>query len=392
MTYIQRMLCLNDTLRTRSVFLLGPRQTGKSSYLRNQLSSQPDFTFNLLNQKTFLELSANPTRMRSAIIASQKKGCLVVIDEVQKLPQILNEVHLLMEEHDTKFILTGSSSRKLKQQGVNLLGGRGRDKKFHPFVFKELEEHGFLLEKAFERGLIPNHYFSDSPQEDLAAYTGRYLTEEIVAEALTRNVSSFSRFLEFAAQCNGQLINYTTLASDAGLPRATVQNYFKILSDTLIAHELPAFTKTQKRKAIQTAKFYFFDLGVVNQLRSLGEVKPETKEYGEFFEHFLYCELSAHKSYRNPVAKLEYWRSHSGFEVDFIYDGKFAIEVKASSNIQPKHLKGLQALKEENLNFKEYVVVCTEELPRRLENGILILPWKIFLNRLWSADFKDKGF
>jgi uncharacterized protein len=203
-------------------------------------------------------------------------------------------------------------------------------------------------------------------------------------------VSSFSRFLEFAAKCNGQLINYTTLASDSGLPRSTVQNYFRILEDTLIAHELQAFTKTQKRKAIETAKFFFFDLGVVNSLRRLGKIQPESKDFGDFFEHFIYCELAAYKSYFEPLSTLEYWRSQSGFEVDFIFDGKLAIEVKSSSNIQKKQLRGLEALQEENLEFKEYIVVCQELVPRRLKNGILILPWQEFLNLLWNGSLTRK--
>ena len=173
MTYIRRLLSLDSILKTRSVFLLGPRQTGKSSYLKNQLTEPADFVFNLLDQKIFFELSQNLTLMRERILETKKKNVLVVIDEVQRLPEILNEVHLLIEDFGVRFILTGSSARKLKRQGVNLLGGRGRDRIFHPFVYLEVKDHGFDLEKSFETGLIPNHFSSDSPKEDLLAYTGR---------------------------------------------------------------------------------------------------------------------------------------------------------------------------------------------------------------------------
>jgi uncharacterized protein len=386
-TYIKRQLDLAQTLRSRSVLLLGPRQTGKSTYLRHQLPRVPDFVFNLLDQKTFLELSANATRMRELILASQIVRPLVVVDEIQKLPLLTDEIQLLMEEHGVTFVLTGSSARKLKGQGVNLLGGRGRDRSFHPFVYVEVKNHDFTLQKCFFQGMIPNHFFSDSPNEDLAAYCGRYLSEEIQAEALTRNLAGFSRFLTFAAQCNGQLINFTNLANDSGLPRTTVQNYFQILQDTLIARPLEPFSTKLIRKSLTVSKFYFFDPGVVRFLRKLGQIAPQGRDFGEFFEHFIYCELSAYKSYFMPTADLNYWRSKSGLEVDFVLDNRIAVEVKSSSNIQKKHLSGLRALKEEDTKIERWIVVSQEERPRLLEDGILVLPWADFLEELWKGNF-----
>lgn len=224
------------------------------------------------------------------------------------------------------------------------------------------------------------------------AYTGRYLTEEVLAESLTRNNGAFSRFLEVAAGCNGQLINLSNIASDAGVPRSTVQGYFQILKDTLIAKELSPFTKSHIRRAIETAKFYFFDLGVVHRLRKLGSISPGSKDFGDFFEHFIYLELSAYISYKSPTSILQFWRTSAGHEVDFILDETLAIDVKSSQNVQNKHLAGLLALKEETeLPRLQLILVCQEEMPREHPLGISILPWKLFLKKLWEGEFQKNG-
>ena len=214
-----------------------------------------------------------------------------------------------------------------------------------------------------------------------------YLTTEISAEGLTRNIPAFQRFLQVAATCNSQLINYSNIASDAKVTRHTVQNYFQILIDTLLAYELSAYTKTIKRKAIETSKFYFFDMGVVNRLRKIGHIQKTSRDYGEFFEHFIFLELKAYIDYFHPTSELNYWRSTSGFEVDFLIDGKIAIEVKSTANITSRHLKGLLALNEEKTAQK--LIVISDEKEKRFTNGVMIYPWKDFLDELWAGKIID---
>jgi predicted AAA+ superfamily ATPase len=372
--YIPRILDLSETLKKKSVFLFGPRQTGKSSLIRHTLAHAK--VFNLLDQATFLKLSASPSFLRETISSKDKT---VVIDEIQKLPGLLDEVQLLIEEKGIRFLLTGSSSRALKRRGVNLLGGRARSRFLHPFVFNELKD--FNLIHALNRGLIPSIYFSDSPQEDLKAYCGDYLQNEILAEGLTRNLPAFSRFLEVAAMSQGKLINFTEIANDSQVKLSTVREYFQILKDTLIAVEVPAFLKTKNRKAIQTSKFYFFDVGVAGSLASRGQVIGKSPLFGDAFETYLFHELCAFKDYRQKES-LQFWRSASGFEVDFILDEHIAIEVKGKSVITEKDLRGLKALREEKLMKKYYLVSLEKEI--RKVDGIEIYPWDKFLQMLWS--------
>lgn len=372
---VDRTLDVLAVLQNKSCFLFGPRQTGKSTLIRQQLATHR--VYNLLDSPTLLALSREPERLRQALTPHEK---IVVIDEIQKLPSLLNEVHLLIEERGIKFLLTGSSSRKLRQGGVNLLGGRARSRHLHPLTYKELGARFDLL-NALNHGLIPSIYFSDAPDEDLAAYAGDYLKEEIAAEGLTRNIGAFSRFLEVAAMCNGQMLNYAKIASDAQVPRSTVCEYFSILKDTLIAHELPSWKKGIKRKAISTSKFYFFDTGVVRYLQHRRPVEPRSKEFGELFETYIFHELQSFADY-TQCGELSYWRSTSDFEVDFILADQIAIEVKAKSVISPRELTGLRALKEEG-KLAHYILLSLDPIPRTID-GILLLPWSQFLDTLWE--------
>jgi predicted AAA+ superfamily ATPase len=279
--------------------------------------------------------------------------------------------------------LTGSSARKLRRGGVNLLGGRAATRTLHPFIHRELGAE-FSLTRALDRGLIPSIYFSDDHRDDLRAYAGNYLKEEIAAEALTRNVPAFSRFLEVAALCNGTMLNFSQVASDAQVPMSTVREYFHILEDTLVARSLPAWTKTAKRKAIATAKHYFFDIGVARHLQHRAGLSPRSPEFGEAFESYIFHEISTWIDYNSPVP-LGYWRSTSNFEVDFVLGERSAIEVKAKNPVGERDLRGLRALREENL-LKHHVVVCLEARPRRVD-GIDILPWQDFLGQLWEGAF-----
>lgn len=370
------MADLKAAAQKRSLFLLGPRQTGKSTVVRQQLAGARQI--NLLESDTYLALHRAPQRLREWC---SERGELIVIDEIQKLPQLLDEVQLLIEERKQRFVLTGSSARKLRSGGVNLLGGRARELRFHPLSVHELGER-FELERALHHGLLPAIYLGDEPDQDLAAYVGVYLREEIANEALTRNVPAFARFLEVAALCSGEQINYAKIAADAQVARTTAQEYFQILRDTLIGWDLPVWQKTVKRKAVATAKFQFFDWGVVRQLRGLGRVKSPSPEFGHAFEAWIGHELKTWCDYRGQGAELCFWRSRTGFEVDYVVGGAVAVEVKASANITSRHLAGIAALKEEAL-LARYVVVC-QEARRRTVDGIELLPWREFADELWS--------
>jgi len=305
-----------------------------------------------------------------------------VIDEIQRLPELLNEVHRLIEERGVRFLLTGSSARKLRRGGINLLGGRARTRYLHPLTSKELKQH-FDLFLAIERGLIPSIYFSDDPGADLQAYAGSYLQQEIVAEGATRNVPAFSRFLRVAALCNGTIVNFTNVANDAQVARTTVYEYFEILKDTLVLYELPAWRKSKKRKPLASSKYYFFDVGVVAVLQQR-EFRMGTPEFGEAFETYLMHELI---SYRDYISKepLSYWRSTSGFEVDFIIADHTAIEVKAKENLSPNDIKSLRMLAEEK-RMKRYICVSLEPRKRKVGN-VIILPYRDFLDSLWSGEY-----
>jgi Predicted ATPase (AAA+ superfamily) len=279
------------------------------------------------------------------------------------------------------FLLTGSGARKLRRGGVNLLGGRAWTRHLHSLTSAELGAK-FDLVKALNHGLLPPIYFSNSPDDDLQAYVGTYLREEIAAEALTRNIPAFSRFLEIAALCNGQLLNYTKISNDAQVARSTVQEYFQILKDTLIAYELTPWKRSFKRKPLSTSKLYFFDCGVARFLQKRSSVKPGSPEFGELFESFIFHELKAYCDYHG-VLELNYWRSKSGFEVDFILDSKTAIEIKAAKTVSAQDMKGLKMLKEEG-HLKRYVLVCMEKEARTVD-GIEIMPVEMFLKKLWSG-------
>ncbi|MEW6713655.1 MAG: AAA family ATPase [Nitrospirota bacterium] len=375
--YIRRTLNLAALLEKKSFFLLGPRQTGKTSLIRHTLKNSK--VYDLLNTSIFLALSQNHSLLAEELTANDR---FVVIDEIQRLPALLNEVHRLIEERGIRFLLTGSSARKLRSKGVNLLGGRARTKYLHPLTYQELGEHFDLL-RAIKRGLLPSIYFSDDSRADLQAYTGAYLQQEIIAEAATRNVPAFSRFLKVAALCNGTIVNFTNVANDAQVPRTTVYEYFEILKDTLILHELPAWRQSVKRKPLASSKYYFFDIGVVSQLQGRA-FRPGTPEFGEAFETYIMHELRSYIDYGSDEP-LAYWRSTSGFEVDFILGDHTAIEVKAKENVSAQDLKSLRALAEEK-KLKRYI--CVSLSPRtRSVDGITVLPFRKFLDSLWSGEY-----
>ena len=377
---IARIVDLPGLLAKKSYFLLGPRQTGKSFLIRQTLPGVR--VFDLLDSPTYLTLSRNPERIAEEIT---ERDTLVVIDEVQRLPQLLNEVHRLIESRHVRFLLTGSSARKLRGGGVNLLGGRARTQYLHPLTSHELGDE-FELARAAERGLLPSIYFSDDPRADLEAYAGTYLQQEIVAEGATRDAPAFSRFLKVAALCNSTIVNFTKVANDAQVARTTVYEYFEILKDTLVLHELPAWRKSLKRKPLSSSKYYFFDAGVVAALQ--GRLfRSETPEFGQAFETIIFHELAAHRDY-GASEPLAYWRSTSGFEVDFLIGDHTAIEVKATRNVSQQDLKSLLALAEER-KFRALVCVSLEARPRKA-GAVTVLPCNEFLTALWDDERFDR--
>lgn len=375
MKFIPRILDISAVLNSKSCFLLGPRQTGKSTLIKNNLPHVK--RYNLLEDSVYRKLSFRPETMQDELTNQDK---IIVIDEIQKLPALLDQVHVMIEENRVHFLMTGSNTRKLRASGVNLLGGRARQRVLHPFVFCELKKD-FNLLKALNIGLLPSIYFSDDPQEDLNSYIGHYLREEVADEAAAKNIPAFSRFLEVAALCNGQILNYTNVANDSQVPISTVREYFDLLKLTLLGSELPAWGESKKRKPIQTSKFFLFDIGITRALQHRSRLKERSPEFGEAFEHFIFHELSTFVDYKKGT--LHFWRSTSGFEVDFILNGEIAIEAKGKDVIGAHDLKGLVALREENL-CKKFIVVCNEKTPR-IVDGIHILPWKNFLEQIWAS-------
>jgi uncharacterized protein len=374
----QRILDLGTLLTHRSLFLFGPRQTGKTTYLHEKY---PTARFvDLLDARTFRELSARPELLRLSLTPSDT---LIVIDEIQKLPALLDEVHLLIERDKAlRFILTGSSARKLHQKSTNLLAGRALTVRMHPLVSPEVEFCD--LDKRLQLGGLPSVLTSAIPHEDLAAYVGTYLKEEIQAEGVARRIESFSRFLEVAALSNGELLNFTQIASDAAVPSRTVQNYYRILEDTLLGYQLPPFRKTPTRKAVATAKFYFFDVGVAHALMGREVVRPRTNEYGRALEHLIFLELRAYLDYTRNRTALTFWRTHTQHEVDFLVGDAIAIEVKAKERVGEQDLRGLRALAGE-LALARKIVVSNEMWRRTTDDHIEIVIVDEFLRDLWAG-------
>lgn len=381
--YVKRVLALQKLLSQKSIFLFGPRQTGKSSYVKEQLQQDIALSWNLLDGRLRLQVQADPGLLRQEVEVRNLRNCIIFIDEIQKCPQLLDEIHFLIEDRAIRFLLTGSSARKLRTAGVNLLGGRATQRHMHPFVFTEISrEQNYNLPYLFEHGLLPPLFYSDDIEEDLSAYVNTYLTEEIAAEGAARNLPAFARFLKTAASTNAQLINYTNIANDSQVAVQTVRQWYQVLTDTLLGYEIQPFTATKKRRTIATAKFYFFDIGIVRALRNIPAPAEGTTEFGEFFEQLVCMELRAWIDYTRPASTLTFWRSTANQEVDFCVDTELAVEVKCATVVTDKHLKGLRALREESI-FKRYIVVCREERPR-LVDGIEILPWTYFFEQLWK--------
>ena len=368
---------------TETFFLWGPRQTGKTTLLK---AAYPDALWiDLLKAEEYRRYLQNPEFLRAELAASESIR-QVVIDEVQKVPQLLDEAHWLHENRGIHFALCGSSARKVKRGQANLLGGRAVRYELHGLIAGEIGRE-FNLDRLLNHGYLPRMYLSDRPQRLLSAYVADYLKEEVAAEGLVRNLPVFSEFLNVASLSDTELVNFSTIARDCGVSSHTIKGYFQILEDTLLGRWLPGYTRRPKRRVIAAPKFYFADVGIVNHLARRGELRPGSELYGKAFENWVFHELSAHNAYAETFATLSYWRLASGIEVDFIVnDMQVAVEAKSAVKVTTDHLKGLRALGQDHPGIGRRVVVCLERKSRRTEDGILILPAAEFCERLRAGD------
>jgi predicted AAA+ superfamily ATPase len=377
---LRRTLDLPALLAKKSFFLFGPRSTGKSFLVHQQLGDRA-FVIDLLRSDLFIRLSAHPEDLEN-LIAVAPRPRWVVIDEIQRVPALLTEVHRLIEQKRYRFLLTGSSARKLRRGSADLLAGRAWVANLFPLSWSEIP--AFDLGRYLRFGGLPPVYLSRSPEEELRAYAAVYLQEEIRAEGIIRRLPPFTRFLRVAALSSGQLLNYAQVASDAEVPASTVREYFSVLDDTLVGWTLEPWRESRKRKAIQTAKFYFFDPGVMHALAGTSTLDRNSDLYGRSFEHFIGMELRAYVGYTRTGDTLSFWRSKHGHEVDFLVGGKVAVEVKATRKASLRDARGLLALADEKIARRLFLVSEDPVVARR--NGIEFLPWTTFLARLWAGD------
>ncbi|MBQ6956357.1 MAG: ATP-binding protein [Bacteroidales bacterium] len=375
---LHRILDLNTDYND-SVFLWGARQVGKTTLLDELYPNCR--RYDLLRAKDYNRLLRRPELLGEELDALGPEDT-VVIDEVQKIPQLLDEVHSLIQRRGIRFILSGSSPRKLKRYGANLLGGRAVRKVLYPLVSAEVPD--FDIVKAVNNGMIPRHYLVDNPWERFRAYINVYLNEEIREEAISRNLQSFLRFLEVAAQSDGEMLVYKNVAQDCGIDYRTVKSYFEILQDTLIGYLIPGFTLSKKRSAMQSPKFYYYDVGITNFLLGRRKMEPGSELFGHSFEHFIIQELVAWLGYHQSDERLTYWHTASGYEVDAIIgEGRVAIEVKSCEEVKSRHLRGLKAFSEDFPDCR--LIVVSFDTYRRRMNGVEIIPVKEFLADLWSG-------
>jgi predicted AAA+ superfamily ATPase len=385
-----KRLLIMDLPKRQSAFLWGARKTGKSTYLKEHFphSLMIDLLFNEV-QRHYL---ASPESLRSELINLDAKQAMypIIIDEVQKVPALLDEIHWLIENTKLSFILCGSSARKLKRGAANLLGGRAWRFQFYPLTSKEIPH--FDLLRALNHGLLPSHYLSNQPKRMLRAYIADYLKEEIQAESLVRNLPAFARFLDLVGYTNSHMLNYASIARDCAIDAKTIKEYYQILSDTLIGYLITPFFKKVKRDLIQTTpKFYLFDVGVTSFLKHRRIEALRGEEAGEAFEHFILMELIAYIGLNELDTEVNYWRSKTGHEVDFVLNsGEIAIEIKLSTNPVLSDAKGLEVFCED-YQPKHAMIVCQGLRKRTLKTigktTIEALPWQEFLNNLWSKKY-----
>lgn len=379
---IARLLKI-DLPKGQSAFLWGPRKTGKTTYIKSAFPNS--LIFDMLQTDLFLEFAKRPFLLRQQLMAAKPERLKepIIIDEVQKVPQLLDEIHWLIENKGLRFILSGSSARKLKRGKANLLGGRAWRYEMHPFVSAEIEDLDLL--RSLNRGMIPDHYLQAEYSKSLQAYVRDYLKEEVFDEGLTRNIPAFSRFFDAMGYSHGALTNYANIARECGVDAKTVKEYYQILIDTLLGTLIEPYKKRQERQVITKAgKFYLFDVGIAGALirRHIPEERGE--QFGKAFEHFILMEILAHRSYKELNYEVNFWRTKTGLEVDFILGrGQVAVEVKGTSRIDNAELRPLKAFIQE-YHPRKALLVCNERTAR-IQESIHILPWRDFLSMLWEG-------
>jgi predicted AAA+ superfamily ATPase len=365
----KRMLKISSSTK-KSFFLFGPRGTGKTSWVKSTFPNA--VYFDCLDAKVYTELLSDPKRINNYIPKNFDNW--IIIDEVQKIPEILNEVHRLIENKHYRFILTGSSARKLRRKGVNLLAGRALIRSMHPFTAIELG-NDFDLQRALRFGQLPAIVSEPDPQDFLKTYTSIYLKEEILQEGLTRDLGAFVRFLEMASFSQGSLLNMSEIAREANIRQKTIVDYFEILNDLLLAYKVPIFTKRAKRRLVSHPKFYYFDVGVYLSIRPKGILDTFSELNGIAMETLFFQELMAINDYLQLDYKLYYWRTSYGTEVDFIAYGEknlLAFEVKSKIRINSKDLKGLNAFKKDYPMAKCYMIHLGNQ--REYHKDIMVIP------------------
>ncbi len=374
---VKRLININ---KKYSGFLWGARKTGKSHWIRYNYNPEKIILIDLLKTDTFAEYAVRPALLRERFQDTSK---IIVIDEIQKIPMLLDEVHWLIENKNIKFLLTASSARKLRRSHANLLAGRALRYELLPFSYMEVKETD--LEKIMISGMLPPHFLSSDPRSLLRSYIADYLKEEIAQEAQIQQIPQFNQFLRVAALTSGELLNYNNVARETGASSKVIRSYFDILESTLLGFRIPAWKNSKNRRMITSEKFYLFDVGIANFL-SKRIPREGTFEFGKSFEHFILMELRAYQAYKNPELDICYWRTSTGYEVDFILNDKVvAFEIKSGRMVFDIDLKSLKALREDG-KVKHIIVVCQEKFPRE-NDGIKIIPWQLFLKMLWNQEF-----
>jgi predicted AAA+ superfamily ATPase len=386
MVHYRRRLSIELPER-QSAFLWGPRRVGKTTLLKQAF---PDsIVYDLLKTDIMLDFLRRPALLREQLLAQDPDRLThpVILDEIQKVPALLDEVHWLIENRGYRFILCGSSARKLKRGHGNLLGGRAWRYELFPLVTPELGPLDKLdLLRILNRGTIPDHYNQEHYRRSLAAYVTDYLKQEVFDEGLTRKQPAFSRFFDAIGPGHGQLTNFANIARDCGIDAKTVKAYYQILVDTLLGRFIQPFSRRTGRQVITKAsKFYLFDVGIAGHLTRRSEVESRGADFGRAFEHFILTELVAHASYSELHYPIRFWRTKAGLEVDFILgDGEVAVEVKSTERVDPRSLRPIKTFVEEHVPRAAYVV-CNEPT-ERVTAGVRIMPWRTFLASLWADE------
>lgn len=363
-----------------AMFLFGGRQTGKSTLLKERFPKA--VYIDLLKSDVRNRFKQHPEEFRESLLRYPPET-LVVVDEIQKVPDLLDEVHWLMVEKGLWFILSGSSARKIKKSGANNLGGRAIPETLFPLVSAEIPD--FDLERAVQNGMIPRHYAVANARNRMRAYIDLYLKEEIIEEALVQNADEFVRFMEVAAIMDGEILNYENVASDCEVSANTVKAYYKILVDTLLGFEVPAYRKVIKRKLYKAPRFYYFDVGIANHLTKRYHLAPRTPEYGHAFEHLIMQEIAAYLGYTNSDEELTYWHTYENLEVDAVIgDARVAIEIKSKEHIDHDDKKGVTEFAKEHPDTRQ-IIVSRDRISRR--SGDVDLYYVTdFFKALWAGE------